>query len=46
VVTTSDDWNTAYYGKKVLPPDVLVRMNATNKDAEKLLAAVTAATKK
>jgi lipid-binding SYLF domain-containing protein len=46
VVTASDDWNNAYYGKKVLPPDVLVRMNATNKGADKLIAAVTAAAKK
>jgi lipid-binding SYLF domain-containing protein len=46
VVTASDDWNTAYYGKKVLPPDVLVRMSASNKGADKLIAAVTAAAKK
>jgi len=46
VVTASDDWNAAYFGKKVLPPDILVRMSATNKQADKLLAAVTAATKK
>ena len=46
VVTASDDWNNAYYGKKVLPPDVLVRMSATNKGADKLIAAVTAAAKK
>jgi lipid-binding SYLF domain-containing protein len=46
VVTASDDWNAAYFGKKVLPPDVLVRMSASNKGADKLLAAVTAATKK
>jgi len=24
VITASDDWNQAFYGKKVLPPDVLV----------------------
>lgn len=46
VVTASDDWNKAYYGKKVLPPDVLVRMDASNKGADKLIAAVTAAAKK
>jgi lipid-binding SYLF domain-containing protein len=46
VVTASDDWNQAYYGKKVLAPDVLVRMDATNKGADKLLAEVTAAAKK
>ena len=25
VLTAADDWNQAYYGKKVLPPDVLIR---------------------
>jgi lipid-binding SYLF domain-containing protein len=46
VVTAADDWNQAYYGKKVLPPDILVRMSVTNKGAEKLLTEVTAATAK
>jgi lipid-binding SYLF domain-containing protein len=46
VVTASDDWNQQFYGKKVLPPDVLVRASVHNKAADKLLAAVTAATKK
>lgn len=46
VVTASDDWNSAYFGKKVLPPDILVRMSATNKGADKLIAAITAAAKK
>jgi lipid-binding SYLF domain-containing protein len=46
VVTASDDWNAAYFGKKVLAPDVLVRMDVANKQADKLLAAVTAAAKK
>ena len=32
-----------YYGKKVLPPDIFVRMNVHNKAADKLLAQVTAA---
>lgn len=40
VVKTTDDWNSAYYGKKVLPPDILVRMNVQAKGAEKLLADV------
>ena len=40
VVKTSDDWNDAYYGKKVLPPDILVRMNVQAKGGEKLLADV------
>jgi lipid-binding SYLF domain-containing protein len=46
VVTASDDWNQAYYGKKVLPPDILVRMDAHNKGADKLLGEVAAAAKK
>jgi SH3 domain-containing YSC84-like protein 1 len=37
VVTTSDEWNSAYYGKKVLAPDILVRMNVQAKGAEKLV---------
>jgi len=43
VVKTSDDWNSSYYGKKVLPPDILVRMDVHAQGAEKLLAAVTKA---
>ncbi len=45
VVTASDDWNQAFYGKKVLPPDVLVRGDVHNKAADKLLAQVAAASK-
>jgi lipid-binding SYLF domain-containing protein len=40
VVKTSDEWNSAYYGKKVLPPDILVRMNVHAAGADKLLADV------
>ena len=39
-VNTSDEWNSAYYGKKVLPPDILVRKNVKAEGAEKLLADV------
>ncbi len=46
VVKSSEDWNSAYYGKAVLPPDILVRMSVSNKQADKLLAQVAAATKK
>ena len=46
VVTASDDWNASFYGKKVLPPDILVRMSVSNKNADGLLAKVTAATAK
>ena len=40
VVSTSDEWNSAYYGKKVLAPDILVRMNVQAKGAEKLVVDV------
>jgi len=46
VVTSNDDWNQAYYGKKVLAPDVLVRGEVSNKGAAPLLNEVTAAAKK
>ncbi len=46
VVNTSDDWNLAYFGKKVSTPDIVIRMDVSNKGADKLLAAITAATKK
>jgi len=43
VVSVNDDWNKAYYGKPVLPPDILVRASVSNKDASKLLAEVSKA---
>jgi SH3 domain-containing YSC84-like protein 1 len=46
VVTTSDEWNAAFFGKKVLPPDILIRANVQNKQADKLLAEVTRAAAK
>ena len=46
VVTASDDWNASFYGKQVLPPDILVRQSVHNKAADKLLAQVTAAASK
>ena len=46
VVTASDDWNASFYGKKVLPPDILVRRDVQNKMADKLLAQVAAAADK
>jgi lipid-binding SYLF domain-containing protein len=45
VLAISNEWNEAYYQKKpVLPPDILVRMSARNKGADKLLANVSHAT--
>ena len=46
VVTAADDWNQAYYGTKVLPPDILVRKTVSNKGADALLSHVAAATAK
>jgi lipid-binding SYLF domain-containing protein len=46
LVNLTDDWNKAFFGKAVLPPDILVRANVSNKQADKLLAAVAAAAKK
>jgi len=44
VIAISNEWNEAYYGKKgVLPPDILVRMSARSKGADKLLADVSRA---
>jgi lipid-binding SYLF domain-containing protein len=36
VVTAADDWNQAFYGKKVLPPDILVRGDVKNAQGDKL----------
>ena len=44
LVNLSDDWNKAYYGKPVLPPDILIKGTATNQGANKLLADVAKAT--
>jgi lipid-binding SYLF domain-containing protein len=44
LVNLSDDWNKAYFGKPVLPPDILVRGAVSNKGANKLLANVAKAT--
>ncbi|HUH94901.1 MAG TPA: lipid-binding SYLF domain-containing protein [Casimicrobiaceae bacterium] len=41
VIAISNEWNEAYYGKTgILPPDILVRMSARNKGADKLLGDV------
>ncbi|MFO1414280.1 MAG: lipid-binding SYLF domain-containing protein [Burkholderiales bacterium] len=40
VVSTDDSGNDAYYGKKVLPPDILVRANVHEKGADKLIAEI------
>ncbi len=40
LITLSDEWNQAFYGKKVLPPDILIRASVSNKGADKLRANV------
>ncbi|MGE5101201.1 MAG: lipid-binding SYLF domain-containing protein [Deltaproteobacteria bacterium] len=45
VISANDDWNKAYYGKPVLPPDVLVSGTAQSKQAAKILADITKAAK-
>ncbi|MFO1325353.1 MAG: lipid-binding SYLF domain-containing protein [Burkholderiales bacterium] len=40
LVNLSDEWNKAYFGKPVLPPDILIKANVSNKGADKLLATV------
>jgi lipid-binding SYLF domain-containing protein len=40
VVSTNDDWNKAYFGKPVLPPDILVRGAVSNNSAAPLIGAV------
>ena len=40
VVNSNSDWDKAYYGKPVLPPDILMKNAASNKGADKLLAEV------
>jgi lipid-binding SYLF domain-containing protein len=40
VVNSNSDWDKAYYGKAVLPPDILIKNAASNKGADKLLAEI------
>jgi SH3 domain-containing YSC84-like protein 1 len=47
VINITNDWNELYYQKKgILAPDILVRMAAHNKGADKLIADVGGAAKK
>jgi lipid-binding SYLF domain-containing protein len=43
VVAISDEWNQTYYGKKVLPPDILIRHTVTSPLGDSWRAAVTKA---
>src|SRR5213595_2600628 len=43
VISVNNDWNSAYYGKSALPPDILMRGTIKNDQAKDLLAAVRSA---
>jgi len=43
VVKTADDWNRGYYGKPVLPPDILLTQSVHNRQADDLLKMVAGA---
>lgn len=43
VVYVRDDWNTAYYGRRVSPTDILILKTVTNPHAVPLIAAVSRA---
>ncbi len=38
VISPANDWNSTYYGRSVLPPDILVRGDARNPQGEQLAA--------
>ncbi|HTR59191.1 MAG TPA: lipid-binding SYLF domain-containing protein [Casimicrobiaceae bacterium] len=46
VVSPANDWNEAYYGKAVLPPDIVVRGNVRNHEGDALVMAVTTAARR
>jgi lipid-binding SYLF domain-containing protein len=45
VISPANDWNNAYYGKNVLPPDILVRGDTHNPQGEQLAADIGRAAK-
>jgi len=45
VVKPADDWNSAYYGKQVLPPQILIKHDVHNKQANKLIKTLEDATR-
>jgi len=46
VIKTRDGWNETYYGKPVRSVDIVIRRNVKNPHADKLIEAVTKATRK
>ena len=45
LVNVNDGWNSAYYGRSVLPTDILIRKTVTNPNAAPLLQEVASATR-
>jgi lipid-binding SYLF domain-containing protein len=45
VISPANDWNNTYYGKNVLPPDILVRGDTHNPQGEQLAADIGRAAK-
>ena len=43
VVSVADSWNRDYYGRSVLPPDILMRASAHNPQADELADAISRA---
>ena len=43
VISPANDWNATYYGRNVLPPDILVRGDARNPQGEQLAADISRA---
>lgn len=44
VISVANGWNEAYYGRGVLPPDIMLRGNVHNMHADRLAAALERAT--
>jgi len=40
VISVANNWNESYYGRGVLPPDILLRASAHNIQADRLAAAI------
>jgi lipid-binding SYLF domain-containing protein len=45
VISINNDWNKGYYGKDVLPPDILIRGNARSDKAAALISVLRGAAK-
>jgi lipid-binding SYLF domain-containing protein len=45
IVSTSDDWNDLYYGRRVQAPDILMRTTVRSPHAKELLNVIATAAK-